>query len=277
MKNIFDYLDYRDYLKDVYRAGKRRYGFYSYRYISQKTGIDASFFVKVIQKQKHIADKAIPVLSKFLNLKKRESDYFTTLVYFNKAKTQEKIKFYFEKMIALRAPHSIVLEKEKYQYFSSWYNIAIRELINILPFSDDYASLGARLLPPISAAKAKASVRLLEQLDLIRKDENGRYKITDNFVSTDGVVRSISVRTFQKEMAQLGKESIERVPKTERDVSTITLSTSKTCLKAIQERLAEVRHEIIQMVEMEKSVEEVYQLNFQIFPLTQNTKQPEES
>jgi hypothetical protein len=101
-KTIFEYLDYRDFLKDHYEDRKNSYHFFSFRYIALKTGLDASFYAKVLQKQQHLSLKSIPVMVKFLRLKKKESEYFTLLVRFNRTKHQEEARLYFEKIIELR-------------------------------------------------------------------------------------------------------------------------------------------------------------------------------
>ena len=60
------------------------------------------------------------------------------------------------------------------------------------------------------------------------------------------------------------------MPLEDRDISTLTISTSRECLALIREKLSEIRREIIELVRKEEKTEEVFQLNFQIFPLTQN-------
>ena len=270
MKTIFDYLEYRDFLRDHYNFNKNSHHFFSFRYISGKTGLDASFYVKVLNKQKHIADKAIPTLIKFLHLNRTEGDYFTILVKFNKAKQHEQEMFYFEKLLALSKPAATVLDKEMFEYFSSWWNIALRELINIVPSVTDPKELAARLLPPITPAQARRSLALLTKLGIIERRDDGMFHLVNDFVTTDGTIQSMAVRSFQKEMLRLAGESIERVPRRGRDISTLTISTSRECLDLIRDRLAEIRREIMELVRKEEKTDEVYQLNFQIFPLTQN-------
>ncbi|MBN2036686.1 MAG: TIGR02147 family protein [Chitinispirillaceae bacterium] len=270
MNSIFDYLEYRDYLRDHYNHNKNSHRFFSFRYISNKTGLDASFYVKVLNKQKHISDKAIPTLIAFFHFNKREGDYFTHLVHFNKAKNQDQEMFYFEKMLALRKPAAKVLDKEMYEYFSTWWNIALREQLNIMPYSGNAKDLAARLLPPITEAQAKRSVKLLHKLGMIHKDAQGTYRLTSDFVTTNGMVASIAVRSFQKEMIRLSMEALDRVPVEDRDISTLTISTSRECLDVIREKLGEIRREIMELVRKEEKTDEVFQLNFQIFPLTQN-------
>jgi uncharacterized protein (TIGR02147 family) len=272
MNDIFEYLQYQDFLRDHYKSSKNLQRFFSFRYIALKTGLDASFYVKVLNKQKHISDSAIPKLVDFLRLSKRESEYFAVLVRFNKAKRPEQERMYFEKLLALRNPVSKTLEKDKYDYFSSWRNVAVWEELKVISFKGDFADLAARLNPAISLSQAKASVRLLEKLGMVVREKNSTYRVTDEFVSSDGVTRAMAVRAFQKEVGLLAANAINRIPREQRDISTLTLSTSAACLEAIRERLTEVRQEIMEMVKKDGAAEEVYQLNFQIFPLTCNQK-----
>jgi uncharacterized protein (TIGR02147 family) len=270
MIDIFDYLEYQDFLRDHYKFSKERQRFFSFRYIAFKTGLDASFYVKVLNRQKHISDSTIPALTVFLKLNKRESDYFAALVRFNKAKRPEQERLYFEKLLALRNPVSKTLDKDKYDYFSSWRNVAVWEELKVIPFKGNFADLASRLVPGISPAQAKSSVRLLEKLGMVRREKDGTYRTTDQFVSSDGMTRAMAVRAFQKEVSLLAAKAIDHIPRDKRDISTLTLSTSAECLEAIRERLSEVRHEIMEMVKKYDTSDEVYQLNFQVFPLTNN-------
>jgi uncharacterized protein (TIGR02147 family) len=68
----------------------------------------------------------------------------------------------------------------------------------------------------------------------------------------------------------LGAEAIDRVPKSDRDITTLTVSTSHACLEEIRERIAEVRREIMEIVRKEGKAEDVFQINFQVFPITRN-------
>lgn len=275
MNTIFEYLEYRNYLRDHYNYNKEHHSFFSYRYVSLKTGLDAGFYVKVLQKQKHIADKAIPVLSDFLTLNRREREYFSALVHFNKAKRSDQEKFYFEKLLSMRLPASKILEKNMFDYFSSWWHIAIREELNILTFKGDFNDLAGRLLPPITPAQALKSVKLLEDLGMISKDNEGAYSLNDKFITSDGIVKALAIKSFQKEVCRLGMEALDRIPKQDRDISTLTISTTRKCIELIKDRLAVVRREIMEIVGKEDKVEEVFQLNFQIFPLSRNAVREE--
>jgi uncharacterized protein (TIGR02147 family) len=266
--SIFDYLDYREYLKDHYEACKARNSFFSFRYIAAKTGLDSSFYVKVLQKQMHLSIKSLPRLIDFLNLNKKESDYFTLLVRFNRAHNKDEMKLYFERIIEFRELRTNTLDAHKYEYFSKWYHVAIRELLNFYRFDGDYKSLAAKLNPPISEAKARKSIELLVKIGLVKKSDNGAYVLTDQFITTGESWNSIAIENFQREMLHLAEESITTIPKKDRETSTVTVSVSWPCFKAMKERLREFRKELLEMARIERDPDGVFQINFQIFPLT---------
>lgn len=270
MDGIFKYMDYRDYLRDHYQFNKGNHRFFSLRYIAHKTGIDASYYIKIVNKKKHIADRAIAVLIDFLKLDNRESEFFTTLVRFNKAKQRDQELMYFEKLITLRESPAKTIENDRYDYFSSWLNIALREELNIISFTNDFSDLASRLQPAVSVTQTRQSIALLEKLGIIKKNKSGMYKPADPFIVTDGATRPADVRSFQKEMLTLAAAALDRTAKADRDISTLTVSTTRAGFEAICQRLAEIRNEIMEIVKKESGAEEVYQINLQVFPLTRN-------
>lgn len=271
VRSVFEYLDYRNFLRDHYDFNKKK-RFFSFRYITAKTGIDASLYAKIINRQRHLSNKKIPELSDFLKLCRAEKNYFRVLVQFNKAKTNDETRLYFEKLLSLRKSPAVLLEKDKYDYFQKWYNAVIRDLIKIIPFTGDYKDLARRLRPQITELQARKSVKLLEKLGLIVRESEGIRRLTDDFITTDGKMGAVAVRSFQKEMCRLGMEAIERIPKQQRDISTITVSSSKACMERIREKMTAFRNEVLQIIADDDGLEEVYQLNFQVFPLTRNNE-----
>ena len=186
MDDIFKYMDYRDYLRYHYQSNKESHRFFSLRYIARKTGIDASYYIKIINKKKHIADTAIPVLIDFLKFDKLEADYFTILVRFNKAKQRDQELFYFEKLVSLRKPSMKAIGKDDYGYFSSWWNVALREELNIVAFTGDYNNLAARFQPDVTVSQIKRAIGLLDKLGMIQEDSCGVYSPAESFIMTDG-------------------------------------------------------------------------------------------
>jgi uncharacterized protein (TIGR02147 family) len=271
MIDIFQYTDYRKYLSDFYEAEKNRNPHYSHRYIAQKVGFASSgFFSKILQEKTNISNDLALRFADFLKLKKTEAEYFGLLVFFNQAKSHADKKRWFEKIVAFSKSKVKIVQVSQYEFFQKWYYVAIRELLAFYKFSDDYQQLGKMVDPPISEAQAKKAIALLEKLDLIKKGEDGFYKQTDTLISTGYDVKSVAINNFQIATLDLAKESIDRFPKDERDISTLTLSFSKELYGIIHERLKGFRRDILELVKNDpNAVDRVYQVNFQIFPLSQ--------
>ena len=275
MKSVFSYLDYREYLHDHYRENKKNHSYFSFRYIASKTGLDPSFYAKVIRQRQHISLKSLPRLVEFLSLTKREYDYFVLLFRYNRNRNPEQTKRLLENLFEQRKPRMHNLEKEKYQYFSTWYLPAIRELLNFYRFDGDFKKLGMRLNPPISEAKAKKAIRLLLKLGLLRTNGSECYELTDQFITTEEVWDSVAIQNFQKEMLRLARDSISTIARHKRETSTLTLSLSWDSFVAMKQRLQKVREEFLSLARNDHAPNDVFQVNFQIFPLSEKRMRQE--
>jgi uncharacterized protein (TIGR02147 family) len=268
MKSVFEYLDYRTYLKDFYDERKSLHGYFSYRYFGNKVGIDPSYLLKILLKSRHLSENSIERVCAFCGLAGTEAEYFQTLVQFVKAKTQSESKLQFEKLLSIRYVKSHRLIEEQYEYFRTWYHPVVRSVLEYFDFKGDFALLGRQLSPQISAKEARASVELLEKLKLIEQDETGRYRLTDTAVTTGEEWRSAAIAAFQEQTIRLSQESIDRHDRSLRDVSTVTMNINAADFEEIRERITEFRRMIISFVNDASGPDRTYQLNIQFFPLT---------
>ena len=76
------------------------------------------------------------------------------------------------------------------------------------------------------------------------------------------------LRHFQKENLQLASKAIDRFPRPQRDISTLTVSISEDGANRIREELADFRKKLVNIVAEDQNVDRVYQINFQSFPLS---------
>jgi uncharacterized protein (TIGR02147 family) len=269
MKTVKEYLDYREFLRDFYIEKKGESSFFSLRYMGGKVAVDPSHLVKIFQQQRHIGNSLIDVFITFCGLNGSDAEYFANLVRFNKAKSDRDSKMYFEKLLSLKGAGAWSLEKNQYEFYTKWYYSAILTLLDFYPFIDDYASLAAKVSPPITEAKAKKAVALLEQLGLIRKSADGPWQLTHKIITTGDHCRSIAVKTFQEATMQLAIESLHRHPPEKRNISTVTITVAEKNIDRVNEVIADFRESLLQLARDEAHPDKVYQLNIQFFPLTQ--------
>ncbi len=268
MPNIFDYYDYHKYLMDYYKEKKALQSFFSYRYMSQRLGIDPGYLVKVFQGKKNITLESVQKFVDLLKLSKKEARYFELLTLFCKAKTHDEMTSYFEKLLPFTNKSPVKMEEKNYEFYKKWYYSAIREILAFHKFKDNYEELAATVQPQIKASEAKKAIDLLEKLQLIRKNEDGFYEVTSRFMTTGESWHSIAIRQYQEEMLVLAKDALEKIPRDERDFSTMTVSLSKDGFDKVREGLKQFRHQVFEIVEKENHVECAYQLNFQVFPVS---------
>jgi uncharacterized protein (TIGR02147 family) len=272
MISIFEYLDYREYLRDFYNEQKKDKTFFSYRYIGRRVGMDSSYVIKVLQGHLHVSKKKIAKFTEMLHLNENEAEFFETLVLFCRAKSERERKLFFDKLFSISSVKAQCLAVHQYEFFQKWYYSAVWSLIDCTPFDGDFKALAERCLPAISVKEAKQSVKLLLKLNLIARRPDGTYHTTSLNLTTGGKWYSQAIEHYQREMIKLAQGAIERVPKKDRDFSTVTISVAEKDLPEIQEFVAKFRTSLIKLINSYSGSDRVYQLNVQLFPMSAEKK-----
>ncbi len=268
--NIFTYTDYRKYLKDYFDYKKKSCSFFSHRYLCNKLGLKSSnFILLVIKGMRNISDDICLKLIDVFQLKDKEAEYFRYLVLFTHAKNNIDKNNYWKNMISLRPKRENgYVDEAKFRCYDQWYNLAIREIITTSGQNIDYPKLAKQIKPPISAKEAKESVRLLLELGMIKKKGDDCFEKSDSIIETDSKVNSLAVFNYHKEMAALAKESLINTKRDERNFSSCTLDVSEDGYKMIVEMINDFREKLMEVCTLDEKLERIYQLNFQLFPIT---------
>lgn len=273
MKPVFEYLDYRALIADMYAELKQAYAFYSYRLFSRKAGFASPNFVQmVIGGKRNLTKESVFKFIKVLGLDKKEADYFENLVFFNQSSSLEQKNSYLKALLKHRnKTDPALIESSTLEYYKEWYHPVIRELSTANDFFGDFKKLGSMLIPSISAAQARRSVELLESLGFIKKQPDGGFEKTSVSLQTGPIVRSVAVANYHKSTMKLAAEAIERFPASQRDISSLTLAISTETKKTMIEKVRLFRQELLALAELDSVTNEVVQVNFQLFPLSINT------
>jgi uncharacterized protein (TIGR02147 family) len=270
MIDIYEYIDYRKLLFDLYKAKRAQFPHFSYRYIAQKVGYtSAGFFTNILQGKRNISPEFILGFARVFGLSKAETEYFELLVNFDQAKTHEQKKYYFEKMLTSKKSKIKQIEKQYYEFYSKWYYTAVREVLDIYKFDgSDYTALGRQVSPPINGAEAKKAVDLLIALGFVKKNAKGYFQQVDEFITTGYDAQSLAITNFLMSTIDLGRQAIDRYPRDKRSISALSFSVSEEGFKSIDERLKTFRREILEIAKADKNRDRIYHVNFQIFPLS---------
>ena len=274
MVDVLEDLEYRDFLKDWFAESKKDNPFTSYRYLSQKTGVDPAWLVRVFQKGGHLNEDSLPVFIRLCKLDDRRAEYFKTLYRFNKTKAKQALSELYYKLMELREMETRVLTEPELAYFGSWSCAALRALIGITKDTSDIPELASHLNPPISHDEARSALEILKKLGLVAPDGNGGWNITDQILSTGGEVKSRAVRDFHRHTIELAQESIDRHKPEERDISSVVFTAAEDDLPEIKHRIEEFRRGLLQFARKSERADRVYAMNIAMFPLSDRVEDP---
>lgn len=267
--NVFDYVDFREFLAAYYLARKSREPKFTHRYISAhvRTG-SAGWFSDILKGRTNLSDNHLVLLVRLMCLKSTEAEYFELLVRYSQAGSTDEKSLHYMKLLSLKGVKTDLIGAEQFEFYSEWYHSAIRELLLFHPFRGDFAGLGKKLNPAISAADAKKSILLLEKLGFIKKTASKGYASVDATLKKDSNFKSIHLAHFLKSNCALGTESIDRIPKEERDISAMTISLSRNGFLKAKEEIRALRERILALAKTDENPDKVFQCNFHMFPIT---------
>lgn len=267
---VFDYLDYRAFLRDYYAAKKAEGRGFSFRQFSRRAGLKSPNYLKLVMDgDRNLSPAMAERFAEALGLEGDAHAFFNDLVAFNQAKSSSERNEGYARLTrfrAYRATHG--LDMAHGAYFSSWYMPAVRELAARDDFEADPAWVAKRLLPPISKQEAQHALDTLLEIGLLVKNVDGRVVQGDSLVSTGPETSGLFIGNYHRSMMERAAHAIDLVPAQDRDISSLTLCLGEDGLRRLKTRIQRFRRELLELSDLEDHPERVVQVNFQLFPLT---------
>ena len=266
---IFGYMGYRAYLRDLY-AYRKQHGGFSYRQFSSLVGLRSPNYLKlVIDGERNLSRPMAKRLAAACELSEDRQRYFEQLVRFDQAKTvQDRERAYAALRRRRGTRRSGTVEAALETYHSLWYLPAIRELVSSQRFRDDPRWVARQLVPAITVPEARAALRLLQKLGMIARDARGKLRQATPTVTTGPEVRSRQIADFHMSMIDHARSSLTRLPAAERDISALTLCLGEHGFGLVKRAVQRFRRELLELAELDPNPSQVVQLNLQLFPLT---------
>jgi uncharacterized protein (TIGR02147 family) len=268
--NIFEYVDYREYLRDYYTAGKAHVPKFSYRYLAREAGFSSpNFFKLVMDGDRNLSSDSIDKFAKALKLDREGKRFFADLVAFEQAEDVHERNEAFERVAASRRfRQARRIDSTMFEYLSHWYHPAIRELAALDEFRRDAEWISAKLSPSVSVDKVEASLDLLFGMGLLVEDEDGAISRGDPSLTTGHEVGSLAIGNYHRQMLQRAADSIEDVPRQMRNINAVTVCINPERVPEIKERIQAFRETLIDFCDRDEDPQTVFQINFQLFPLS---------
>ena len=175
---VFEFSDYKSYLRDVIERGpKQGWGLRSK--MAEAVGCQSAYFSRVVGGDADLSLEQAEALTHFLHLSEEEADFFLLLVEHARAGSAA-LRSRFQRRISQVVNHRLVLKnrfkvktkmttKDQATYYSAWYYTAVHVMLSV-PGYQTVAAISEAL--DLSPAKVNAILDFLLSVGLAREEKN---------------------------------------------------------------------------------------------------------
>jgi uncharacterized protein (TIGR02147 family) len=267
MNEIYEYLDYRIFLKDYYVEHKTRNPSFSYGAFARLAKFKSKGLLHdVLSGKKSLSKESAFRIAEAMKLDEKAISYFQLLVDYGQATTLKEKSFLFRKL-GDTGPLSKVrqLREDGYEFYSQWYYHTLLEVLPLIRFRGDYEALGQMLNPPISAKQARKGMELLLQLGLIVETRTG-FQLSDKLLSSGEDVQAMALRDFHLQNLEMAARAIDSVARPDRDLSCLVVALSKPGFIKVSKEIAAFRKRIMKLSTEDENPSRIYHLGFLAYP-----------
>jgi len=278
MPSPYEYLDHRAFIGAWFAAKKEANPRYSHRLFANKADVSVSLLTHVVQGKRNLTASTTEAFIRGMGLRSGEARFFRLLVAFDAAEdADERNQIWQQISTTRRFREARGIEGMAFEYLSSWAYPAIRELASHPAFQADPAWVAAHLRPTIPVADASKALDVLQRLGLLVEKE-GRLAPADASVATPPELTSLAVRNYHHGMIGKGQESIERFDGSERHLLAVTVGVPRSLVPRLKEEATAMMQRLMNLCDAEEAdMEQVVQINLQLFPLTEALPSDEET
>lgn len=267
--NVYEFSDFRLFLAEYQAARQTKDKTFTRSRFCREIGLpnSRSFFNDIVKGSKPLSKVFLERFVKAMGLDPQESQYFRTLAQFNQSTQSQEREALFDQLVTLNQTPKRFVTPEQYEFYRHWQHTALFALLDVVDFKDDFALLAKRVLPRIPVPQARASIALMKNLGLIRKNDRGCWKPVAKTLDAGGYVQNELIKQYQLQCLELSKEAMLLDTELPRNFSTVTLSVSRAGQEQIERKLQKFKAEVRAIAHRESEpADRVLQLNVQLFP-----------
>lgn len=265
-----DHLDYKAYLEQLYRGIKNQIKGYTYLEFAYDLGFSHTNVIhRIIKGKRPLTPKAANRIAAALDLAAKDHKYFVALSEYHYTNDSQKRADIFKAMLEMKNKRvRSTIAKGQLAYFNEWFHPVVREMMSLKYFKSDASWIARKARPHIRKDQAEASLKLLQELGLAKQTPTGAFVPDATTITTGDEVRSMAIVGYHMAMIDLARNAITTVGAAERDISAITIAINPEMMRAIKAEIQTFRKKLLALSETVPDKSQIYQVNFQLFPLT---------
>ncbi len=267
--DIFEFQDHREYLRRVVAPRQGSSGHIGVRRLAKKSGLKSpSTLSMIIQGTRGLTTRTAEQLAQGLSLTGRRRKYWMTFAQLSSAKTETERKRAQENLLRLRSCKSeSSLEISQYEFLSTWYLPVIYVLAGVDDFSRDDQAIAGYLGRGVTPIQVASAFDILFRLGLLCV-QDAKIIQAKGAISTREEIESLAIYKYHQQMIQMAGDALE-LPLDQREFSGLTVTIPASILPEVKAKIRNFRKEMNEYLSQFQSASEIYQLNLQLFPLTQ--------
>ena len=263
---IFDYLDYRSFIKDRLEWLSSQNSKYSQRWLAKRMNLkSAGLLSMIIKGERNLSREKAAAMSQGLGLNGEDCEYFNLLCELGNTKEDETRKDILEKIrIGFQDGLFKQLNNEGFEAMKFWYIPAIREMVRIRCFKADPSWISYCL--GITEKEAQHGWSFLVEKEFV-KEESNRWVRSDPSIHNLRKIPLAIIHQFQLAMIQKAINAVS-LPTEQRLFETLTFSIPRELQPKIESAIKRFCRELDFLAESHLQADEVFQLNVQLFSLS---------
>ncbi|MBR3669426.1 MAG: TIGR02147 family protein [Fibrobacter sp.] len=268
MKPILEYKDYHLFMQDYYDY-RKSHGAFSWREFCKLAGFSSPNFLKLVcMGQSNLSMVKVEPVAKAMGLVAYEGEYFRQLVIFGNAVKDSVKKAALLEMERIAREHKArVVDSDTFQYYESWKYPVIRELAPMMPGAQP-RKLAEECKEYVSAEEVRDILAFLVKTGFLKKNGDKVYTQTEKSVTGSPEALPIAIRAMHKEMGNMAVRAVDRYSASERYFTGMTIGVNEANYSRIVAEIDSCARKIAAIANESENLNQVYGLNFQLFPFT---------
>ncbi len=284
---LSQYVDFRDYLKAFYECQKAntksRLRSYAYSDFSAAADIKSPNYLKlIIEGKRNLSTEMCKKFSRALKHSKSQEKEFRLLVEYCQEKDPHQRTQNLKELSEFRAKKSLKsgeINQQTWDQVSNWLVWVLYAMVDQKGVEFTPANLLKLLRGQVNESQVQRAMDNLLKAEDIKVDEETRVasKTGVSMSGLDDIPKEL-VRKIQSELIYIGLESLHKYGPHEREISGFTLAMTEKEFEWVRFELRKLRKQIQKEISMKREQtqgDRVYQVNMQLFPLTDSVKKEE--
>lgn len=250
-KNLDTHNGFRIFLKEELARRCQKNPAYSLRSFAKLLGISHSALSQIMSGKRPLTAKAQTQITKVLA-----------------PSLEQMIQYKISREISFEEQFQ-KLEIEQFDIFADWIHDAILELTHLRTFKPNHAWI-AKVLE-VSVHEVRAATERLVRAKLLKIERSGKWVDQSHYNTNNylGDFTNPALRSYQKHILEKSMAALEKLPREERDHTSLMLKFSKKNIKEAKALIKDFRTKFSVKAKGKKTDEdEVFALNISFFPIS---------